>query len=873
MARINSQIVTAWQDEEVMKASDYTRERDLIITAHNDLEDKVTTTIPTTTTVEALVEANRVGDHVGTWQGLTPAQISVGAGITPESIGAVKQSDFDALATEVNNITSVNTQLNDYPRLTGETTDSLRIQRAIDATPSGGVLHIPEGLYLADNLIINKPMTVYMEGDGIIETTNTNQDIFICQGVASTSTHKLSQALVRGVQSFFIETTPTDLNAGDMIILRDDAVRASDNMTDVNLEAHEIIAWTPEANVLNGSAMNTDTDGNGVVDNFAPLTNGSITSTRSLDTVEQAQRINVTSGGTGSASSVFQEFTVEAGKYYNFNTQVKVSGTIVARAFIAWYNGATPLDLYSDYRYLDGATDSGYYATLSAVNQQAPASATKGRLYVQAWVQTGTESGTTWFKNTEARPAKVTMTLRDYVRYPKDIADSGINLYKMNPIEGLTFNGLGFRHKEGSTSGRGIYANGVRGLNVYHLRAYRGAGSAVQVRRSMYVIVDGFTVVQPQVTGSGQGYGIQTFAGVSGVIVRNGFTLGTRHAVDFDSTCEGYVYDCIDQNGMGAGFIGSHNGRGSDIAFFRCKAINTIGHGFSFDSQGYSDPLNCTFVAFTIKDCEAITQSTGVDGIHFYSPAKQITIDGFKMRYKSGAEGGYGSLGNHGIRIYPAQSDVLITNADISGVRRAFGLYGTGASQSNDGSRIVIRESIVSNCDAMFLVSAGNDRRVQVYNVDGSNITGKVFEISGGSFQEFVVDGLSLWSSPSAVFYTGTFTAGTNGSKGLVQNTRTDRSGVITINASNTLGDTAMYLLGNGESVLLSASGAVTAGTNFLANGLTEGHMLVLTNSTPANAITINPGTNMTLKGASIILNSTSPSATVIWRSGKWYQV
>ena len=42
--------------------------------------------------------------------------------------------------------------LNSFPRLTGEDADSARIQRAIDAAPSG-VLYIPAGIYRIDRPI------------------------------------------------------------------------------------------------------------------------------------------------------------------------------------------------------------------------------------------------------------------------------------------------------------------------------------------------------------------------------------------------------------------------------------------------------------------------------------------------------------------------------------------------------------------------------------------------------------------------------------------------------------------------------------------------------------------------------------------------
>ena len=52
--------------------------------------------------------------------------------------------------------------LSDFPRLSGETDDSARIQRAIDATAEG-ILSIPRGTYeIASPLFIKNQWEIYL---------------------------------------------------------------------------------------------------------------------------------------------------------------------------------------------------------------------------------------------------------------------------------------------------------------------------------------------------------------------------------------------------------------------------------------------------------------------------------------------------------------------------------------------------------------------------------------------------------------------------------------------------------------------------------------------------------------------------------------
>lgn len=465
------------------------------------------------------------------------------------------------------------------------------------------------------------------------------------------------------------------------------------------------------------------------------------------------------------------------------------------------------------------------------------------------------------------------ITLRDPVRLPKIV--STVNVYKVNPVDNVKIYNFSYVAKEGSTAGRGLFLQYVRNTHIRGFRSYQGAGSAIQVQKALYTTIENFNIQKPQVTGSGQGYGVQFYGGCNGVLIRNGFTLDCRHSVDLEGTYDAYVSNVLDYNSRGAAFVMSHNGWASDITFHSCQTINTAGNGFVADSQGFTDPLLCTFYNFNVINCKVITQSSGTAGVYFYSPCKNSIVRDCKIRYLSGAEGGYTSLTNTGIRCYPARTELLISGCDISGFRRGISLQTAGTIvYENDNSKITIRDTTIKNCDAAILMNNGQKRRVRIYNLDCDNILAKVFEISGTQSQsEFVVDGLSLTNSDNAFFFTGTFMSPSGDQcRGYIANIRTDRPNNYAPAANWNLTDSPLYLYGDGHSVLLTGSNT-TSGTSPLPNGLVEGQILTIV--TMSGTWTINKGSNMVfLNGASsVTLNAQRRTLTMIWRNGIWLEI
>lgn len=465
------------------------------------------------------------------------------------------------------------------------------------------------------------------------------------------------------------------------------------------------------------------------------------------------------------------------------------------------------------------------------------------------------------------------ITLRDFVRLPKVV--SKVNVYKVHPLESVKITNFSYRLKEPSTTGRGLFLEYVRNVVINGLRAYQGAGSAVQMRKAMYVHVEKFQIRQPQVTGSGQGYGVQFYGGCNSIVVKDGYTVECRHAIDLEGTHDALVQNVFDYNSKGAAFVMSHNGWTSDITFTNCHTRNTLGTGFVCDSQGFSHPLDCTFYNFNVIDCSAVISNTSNAGIYWYSPCKESMVRGFKTRYLSGAEGGYERLGNAGIRCYPAKTDLLIEGCDISGFRRGIALQVAGSIvYDNDKSKITIRDTVIQNCDAGVLLNGGRFRRLHFYNISLNQIQAKILEISGTQSQsEFVINGLSITNSPTAVFCTGTFTKpDTNDCRGALSGIQTDFPNHVTPPANWQLSYTELYLYGDGQSILLTGPNT-TSGPSPLPDGMVEGQKVDII--TQSGTWTIHKGANMFFSGgaSTCTLDTKQRALSLIWKNGIWWQI
>lgn len=599
--------------------------------------------------------------------------------------------------------------LDHFQRIDGETDDRGRFQRAIDATPIGGELWVPPGIYRADSIEIRKSIRLSFSKQAKIKAVEINKDILIIEGERESLDYRLLSPVKRGDRKLLLSEEPIDWKAGDMIVLTDEMVRFSDRQQEVNTEVHEIAFI----------------EGNQVI-------------------------------------------------------------------------------------------------------------------------------------------------LRDFVRLPKTVSSKKGNLYRVFPLEDVEVNQFTFQMKEGSTRGIGLFMQYVRHASVNGIKGYRGAGSGIQIRKALHTHVQNFRFLSPQVTGSGQGYGVQFFGGCLGVMIKDGYTVGCRHAVDLDGCFDAYISHVTDYHSFGAAFVMSHNGFTSDIVFDQCQTYYTLGSGFVAHSQGFADPLTCTFYHFTIKNCIVVMNHSAHAGVYFTSPCKDSTVIHCQLRFQT--KRGIG-LNNAGIKIYPAKAQMKIVDCQIQGVSKGIALQAAGLTQvENDQSRIIIRDTTIEKCDTAIFCSRGINQQMRLYNIDCRQIGGRVFHFHGkGTFREFVVQGLSLSHSPQCRFYIGTFKG--KQSQGIIKQIVTDYTRGFSPSPRWTLTYNQLFLYGNGETILLTGPHTISS-RHPLPDGWVEGQRITL--MTMDGTWTLYKGRNMVLKDMSqnaIRLNEHHRTTTFIWKNGYWFQV
>ncbi|MBA4542700.1 right-handed parallel beta-helix repeat-containing protein [Thermoactinomyces daqus] len=136
--------------------------------------------------------------------------------------------------------------LDQFPRCEGESDDTPRFRRAIEAVPDGGLLIIPDGHYFVKEIEIGKAVSLRFEGVALLEATDTSTRYLLkYAGKESPCGYVLAAPAARGDRSVMIAGSACDLQTGDMILLVDDTCRHSDHQAEVNAETHEIAAVQP----------------------------------------------------------------------------------------------------------------------------------------------------------------------------------------------------------------------------------------------------------------------------------------------------------------------------------------------------------------------------------------------------------------------------------------------------------------------------------------------------------------------------------------------------------------------------------------------------------------------------------------------------
>ncbi|SHE89084.1 Right handed beta helix region [Seinonella peptonophila] len=778
---------------------------------------------------------------------------------------------WSKLKSSIDQIKKRRTYLSDFPALPGERDDCGRFQRAIAKTPVGGELVVPDGYYFADSLTIHKNISVIFQGNATIEATAPNRDILRIEGSRDQRNYILSKPLKRGDREILLSTTPS-FQEGDVIILTDDTRRNADQQMDMNTEIHEIEAVVNQnQNLVRNAAMVLDSDRDGVVDQFSSYSNHPLSEIFQASKELQAQVIQLPRVAVPTRAGIVQSIPLQQDQVYTFQVETKVaeaSGDFEGSCYLVWYDRASKIigrEYVSDFTPFN-------WSTIRLHNIKPPAGSAFCKIFLEVETETPGSYGTIYFRNLKFQSASTRLILRDFVRLPKQISTKGVNIYRIHPLNNIKVKNFKYRLKEGSESGNGLTLQYIRGGMIEEIQGDRGAGSGVQILKSMHITVRDFRFLKPQHTGSGQGYGVQCYGGCSHILIQNGYTLDCRHSVDLDSTFDATIEHVFDYNSQGAAFVMSHNGCCSDITFRGCQTLHSIGSGFVADSQGFADRRKCTFHNFRVIDCTAVIQNPTTAAIYWYSPCKNAVVRDCTLRYDGVKLPAVWC--NAGIRIYPVESDVTITGCDITGFRRGVALQVGGKVQlvNEDDCAITVRDSRIKNCQSAFLCYQGKERRVSLYNIDCQSIHSFLLELSGtGSFKEFVIDGLSVQKSPKCQFTNQPKQIYTVGNQGYINNIRSDRTARFRAEKNWRISQDQLFLNGNSSSLLLEGSGFPSA-SDPIPDGWVEGQQLTLV--TTQGEWVIKQGANMLLShsGPELILNERRRTLTLIWQSGKWVE-
>lgn len=481
------------------------------------------------------------------------------------------------------------------------------------------------------------------------------------------------------------------------------------------------------------------------------------------------------------------------------------------------------------------------------------------------------------------------ITIKGFVRFPKTPAASNINVYKVTPVEGVTIRNFKFKPLEGSTTGHGVTIDLARNVRIENITGSRIVSTGVYVTRSMDITVDRFRFKDPQLPGSGgKGIGVRFYGGCAYVTVRDGLTNGCRSAVRFDATYEALVENVVARNSVYYAFSLSHYGWVSDLTVRSCRAYDSEVNAAVADTQAVSDPSTLTFYNINLIDCELFQkEAVNYSALWFSAPLREGEIRNVVIRNGRGLYGG--GTTNNGIRVYPVRNDLVISDCLIEGFKRGIALDGSGTVPANDsrGSKVTVRDTRIRSVDSGFFFSNGTKRSLQLYNITLESINLYLFENTGGTFAEFVINGLTLANSASATMFSSNLTADSGEAiRGVIHNIQTDRNPYAFNHSSASPGWTISMeqalLNGDGQSILIRGTPSASASSgNILPPGIVEGQRLFIT--TPSSGTwTLNKGSNIVFKAAAASIGigtgaSDYQTASFIWRNsqaaGFWFQI
>ncbi len=148
----------------------------------------------------------------------------------------------------------------------------------------------------------------------------------------------------------------------------------------------------PIPNMLLSPLMDTDSNVDGIVDNFTVSTGAGITLVKTLDTA--SQKLEITASAAVSNSYAIQTIQVNQGEIISTQFTYKITGNVKARLVIEWYNGAA---LLSSTAAVLGT--SAAFATLADLAKTAPATCTQATIKAGITPNNIGDVGAVWFNN------------------------------------------------------------------------------------------------------------------------------------------------------------------------------------------------------------------------------------------------------------------------------------------------------------------------------------------------------------------------------------------------------------------------------------------------------------------------------------------
>lgn len=456
----------------------------------------------------------------------------------------------------------------------------------------------------------------------------------------------------------------------------------------------------------------------------------------------------------------------------------------------------------------------------------------------------------------------------------------GVNIRKVNPKQNVELVNLNTTARNGAVAGNGgLLARWVKGLVVDVAEHSNGVGAAWSFQRSINVIAERLVSNPAQVTGSGQGYGLQLFAGVRHA--RVGVSgEGLRHTLDLDSS---YFVDATvtSRGDLSSSVVLSHNGMGGDLRI-RAEvfdapawAVNTQ-DWYSITGLGGSGAgtplhnINLDVVTHHKND-------GGADkyGVYFKQPIKGLTgrvravIGNGREHCSSG-----GLVPSAAMRLHPDGN-----SGDISVFSRG---HGSPVFRNNN---LAAAAYLTDDCPPLTIRVDADWYKYGVFSTYAQDVifedsvfgpnhsTGEVFNITNdvtAPLKTFVLDNVEVQSAGTMMNTINPANLGLgHGTKGKVSGLRVKNS------TAKTVADTAFVLTSAdilrlaGGAVALTAANATALTT--IANGIVEDQELVLLGGA-GGAVTINDIANqVVLKTSPTVLGS--KPMRLRWINSVWREV